>query len=76
MHGNDDYSRFLRSAAEHEQGLVRLADRLLAEKKICQANRDAIVGNARRVLEGAYMAGRCEPDVVVDIATELAKVSP
>ena len=71
-----DYERFLGSAGDHEKVVNRITARLLAAGKIAQADRDALVGNTRRVLEGAYMAGRCEPANVQDVQVQLAKVSP
>lgn len=70
-----DYKRFLGSASDHAKVVDRITARLLATGKISQADRDALVGNTRRVLEGAYMAGRCEPAGVQDVTTEIVKVS-
>jgi hypothetical protein len=68
-----DYGRLLRAAGRHVARVARIADRLLAEKRIGQGTHDALVGAAGHLLEDAYMAGLCEPQGVGDVRAEMRR---
>jgi hypothetical protein len=71
-----DYDHFLKTVCAEMRHVERVTSRLLTEKKIDQAARDAIVAATMHVLVDAYQAGRSEPAGVTDLVAELTRVSP
>jgi hypothetical protein len=70
----NDYERFLGMARDHAAHIGRIAERLLAEKKVGQGVHDALACAAGNLLHDAYMAGHCEPVGVTDLHAELRRL--
>jgi len=71
---NTDYDRVLRSARGHAAHVGRIAARLLDEGTIGLGQHDAIATAVSELLHDAYQAGRCEPEGVGDLHTEMRAI--